>query len=147
MTVTEAPIAAETLSPRKQAIRAHAERFAPERERWVERNAAYYAEDHRYMRFLVPPGLSVLDLGCGTGELLASLRPSRGVGIDFSATTVARARAKHPELEFHIGDAEDPALLAGLEGPFDVIDRKSVVSGESVSVSVDLGGARIIKKK
>src|SRR3546814_21026890 len=33
--------------------------------------------------------------------------------------------------------------------PFDplVLDRKSVVSGKSVSVRVDLGGRRIIKKK
>src|SRR3546814_20259987 len=35
---------------------------------------------------------------------------------------------------------------AGAEGPVRQ-DRKSVVSGKSVSVSVDLGGSRIIKKK
>src|SRR3546814_18377766 len=38
----------------------------------------------------------------------------------------------------------------GLEGPFRRqahTDRKSVVSGKSVSVRVDLGGRRIIKKK
>src|SRR3546814_14811110 len=94
MTVAEAPVAAETLSPRKQAIRAHAERFAPERERWIERNAAYYAEEHRYMRFHVAQGLSVLEPGGGNGELLAALRPSRGVGSEFSATTGGRARAQ-----------------------------------------------------
>src|SRR3546814_12065699 len=30
---------------------------------------------------------------------------------------------------------------------YDLIDRNSVVSGKSVSVSVDLGGRRILKKK
>src|SRR3546814_18282623 len=35
-----------------------------------------------------------------------------------------------------------PALLLA-----DSLDRKSVVSGKSVSVSVDLGGRRILKKK
>src|SRR3546814_16476822 len=37
------------------------------------------------------------------------------------------------------------ALLARLDHPLE--DRKSVVEGKSVSVSVDLGGRRIIKKK
>src|SRR3546814_13086847 len=32
-------------------------------------------------------------------------------------------------------------------GPYEPTDRKSVVSGKSVSVRVDLGGRRIIKKK
>src|SRR3546814_18206372 len=36
------------------------------------------------------------------------------------------------------------ALVAHLE---EIVDRKSVVSGKSVSVRVDLGGRRIIKKK
>src|SRR3546814_15233034 len=31
--------------------------------------------------------------------------------------------------------------------PFDRLDRKSVVQGKSVSVRLDLGGRRIIKKK
>src|SRR3546814_17713629 len=39
-----------------------------------------------------------------------------------------------------------PALLTTESGQ-PVTDRKSVVSGKSVSVRVDLGGRRIIKKK
>src|SRR3546814_15566024 len=38
--------------------------------------------------------------------------------------------------------AEDDSIFVRV-----VLDRKSVVSGKSVSVSVDLGGRRIIKKK
>src|SRR3546814_19036331 len=37
--------------------------------------------------------------------------------------------------------------LAGSQGNFELKDRKSVVKGKSVSVRVDLGGRRIIKKK
>jgi len=29
--------------------------------------------------------MKVLELGCGLGDLLAAVRPSRGVGVDFSA--------------------------------------------------------------
>ncbi len=108
-------------SARKQAIRARADRQADERLAWMARNAYYYAEDHRYLRFLVPAGLKVLELGCGVGDSLAALRPSRGVGIDFSEAVLRLARARHPEFEYRLGDVEDPATLEGLGGPFDVI--------------------------
>src|ERR1700732_3930432 len=35
-------------------------------------------------QFLIPPGQRVLEMGCGDGDLLASLKPSEGVGVDFS---------------------------------------------------------------
>jgi SAM-dependent methyltransferase len=109
------------LTPRKTAIRDLAERMAPERNRWIERNAFYYEEDYRYMRFLVPNGLRVLDLGCGTGGLLAALEPSVGVGVDFSPAMVEIARKQFPNLQFVVGDVEDAVLIASLKGPFDVI--------------------------
>jgi SAM-dependent methyltransferase len=108
-------------SIRKEAIHALAERLAAERQAWISRNAYFYEEDLRYMRFLVPPGQRVLDLGCGTGNLLAALEPSRGAGIDFSEAMIDVARTLHPALEFFVGDAEDRALYERLGGPFDVI--------------------------
>ena len=59
----------------------------------------------RYFAFLVPPGASVLEIGCGLGDLLAALKPSRGVGVDFSPKMIEIARGRHPELEFHAADA------------------------------------------
>jgi SAM-dependent methyltransferase len=59
----------------------------------------------RYFAFLVPPGARVLEIGCGLGDLLAAVRPARGVGVDFSPKTIELARARHPELEFHVGEA------------------------------------------
>src|ERR1700676_4980525 len=84
-------------------------------------NAAYREDDLKFMRFLIPPGKRVLELGCGRGDLLAALKPSYGVGVDFGANTVARAKALHPDLHFVLGDVEDPATLAAIEGPFDYI--------------------------
>src|ERR1700740_1804242 len=82
-------------------------------------NVAYRKDDVRFMRFLIPPGKRVLELGCGRGGLLVSLEPFYGVGVDFSARTLARARELHPKLHFVLGDAEDPETLAAVEGPFD----------------------------
>jgi SAM-dependent methyltransferase len=66
---------------------------------------------HRRLRALVAglidPGLSVLEIGCGSGYLLKAVRPSRAVGIDISRKMVEVAREQHPEYEFLVGDAED----------------------------------------
>lgn len=108
-------------SPRKQAIRELFDGLAGARDGWVRRNAAFYADDRRYMRFLIPPGSDVLEIGCGTGELLAALRPARGVGLDISGRMVALAAANHPHLRFLQGDIEDPATIEALDGRFDFI--------------------------
>src|SRR5260370_17428885 len=73
------------------------------------------------MEFLIAAGKRVLELGCGRGDLLAALKPSYGVGIDFSAETIAKANARHPDLYFVLGDVEDSQTLSGIEGPFDYI--------------------------
>lgn len=109
------------MTRRKQAILALSERLASDRNRWIRRNDYYYSEEVRYLRFLVPKGRSILEIGCGTGALLAALQPSRGVGIDFSAAMIDEARRDHPALDFVLGDAEDPATLATIEGPFDFV--------------------------
>lgn len=110
-----------TPSPRKTAMIAWMDRIAGNRERWLRRNAYFHAEHQRYMQFLVPKGARVLDLGCGTGHLLASLEPSYGVGVDFSSRMIEIARKNFPDLTFEIGDVEAPDLIGKLEGPFDVI--------------------------
>jgi SAM-dependent methyltransferase len=104
-------------SPRKLRLRDSSERMAPERHRWIERNAYFYEDDYRYMRFLIPEGSRVLDLGCGIGDLLAALKPSIGVGVDFSAAMLEQARARHPHLRFVL----DPSVIRELTGPFDYI--------------------------
>ncbi len=69
-------------------------------------------------RFIIPPGQRVLEIGCARGDLLAALKPLRGVGLDFSSEFTQRAAQQHPELEFICADAHD---LSSLNGPFDAI--------------------------
>jgi len=107
---------------RKAAIVAAAEQLASEMDSWRSENRYFHDQDINYMKFLVPPGLRVLELGCGTGELLARLEPALGVGVDFSPAMIAAARARHPGLKLVVGDVEDPALIESLgPAPFDVI--------------------------
>src|SRR5438270_10165961 len=110
-----------TMSARKQAIRRHIDANAPKRARWVERAAFFHQEDLLYLKFLIPEGARVLELGCGAGNLLAALRPSFGVGIDFSDAIIAQARKAHPDLNFLVGDIEEAAFIQTVLGPFDFI--------------------------
>jgi SAM-dependent methyltransferase len=80
--------------------------LAPFRDAWKARFPTYHREIERLCRCLVPPGASVLEVGCGTGDLLHALRPRRGVGLDISSGMVEVARGKYPELEFQTGDVE-----------------------------------------
>src|SRR5256712_6693020 len=61
----------------------------------------------RYYAFLVPPGQRVLEVGCGLGDLLAAVNPSRGVGVDFSPAVLDLTRNRHPQFEFALADALD----------------------------------------
>jgi ubiquinone/menaquinone biosynthesis C-methylase UbiE len=69
-------------------------------------------------REIIPVGQAVLEIGCAKGELLASLYPSRGVGVDFSDGMLRHARQMHPHLEFYLKDAHD---LERISGSFDYI--------------------------
>ena len=122
-------------NPRKQKLMEDIEASLDEAERWREVNAAYHEDDLKFMRFLIPPGKRVLELGCGTGDLLAALQPSHGVGVDFGAQTLARARQRHPGLTFILGDVEEPATLHGIEGPFDYI-----VIADTIGMFEDIDG-------
>ena len=57
---------------------------------------------------MIPADASVLEVGCGEGDLLAALPNARKQGIDYLPETVARARARHPEIGFELGDAISP---------------------------------------
>ena len=106
------------LSPRQQRIRSLFDAMAPLRDRWAERNRAFHDADRAYLRFLIPEGATVLEIGCGVGDTLAALKPARGVGIDLSPATIEVAKARHPQLELIAADAEDPATIDAVEGPF-----------------------------
>jgi SAM-dependent methyltransferase len=82
------------------------DRFVDEEPRWKRRNATYHRLVTQLMRFNVPPRARVLEIGSGTGDLLAALEPSTGVGVDVSPRMVERARERHPELRFETGPGE-----------------------------------------
>ncbi len=91
-----------------QATRqAHWDAVARKRDGWHGMGGWYHRRIEQIYRFLVSPGQRVLELGSGTGDLLAAVQPAHGVGVDFSEEIVTRATSRHPELEFIQADAHD----------------------------------------
>src|SRR6267143_2068205 len=101
--VTSRPVMTD---PIKERVRSHYDALAPSRDVWYRRNYYYHDYVEQTLRRLIPEGSTVLELGCGTGNLLAALKPSRGLGLDLSAEIVSVARRNHPQLAFENEDAE-----------------------------------------
>lgn len=93
------------------------DRQARERDRWKEKNRYYHESIERICKFHIPPGASVLEIGCGTGDLLNVLEPSGGVGVDASGPMLKVAARKYPHLSFVAGNAEELPL----SGKFDYV--------------------------
>lgn len=131
----------------KETVRDHFEAIADDYDRWKERSSYYYELLSGAYREFVPPGASILEIGCGTGTLLAKLRPRRGVGVDISPKMVEIAAAKFRDLSFLVADAE--ALDLGETFEFvivpDVIEHLFDVSAMFRSARRHCGpGSRVI---
>lgn len=105
-----------------ETSRRHWDAQAATYDRAKTRNAAYYRSLARLVGEAVPGSHRgrVLEAGCGTGQILASLEPRAGIGIDVSEAMIRRARERHagrPDLAFRVADAADAAT----GGPFDAV--------------------------
>ena len=94
------------------------------KDHWQSTGAYYHTRLSHIYAHLVSPGQKVLELGCGTGELLASLKPSLGVGVDLSAEMVKRAATTFPDLRFIQADSHDLVL----NETFDIIILSDILN-------------------
>ena len=91
--------------------------LAADRDRIKARHWYYYRLLKKFLQFVVPPGRRVLEVGCGTGDLLEAVQPTFGVGLDLSGAMLRIARRKFPHLRFVQGDTHRLCLA----GTFDYI--------------------------
>lgn len=91
----------------KESIIGYFEAIAQRRPAWKKRNRFYHRSLEKYFSFVIPAGAKVLELGCGTGDLLAAVKPAYGAGIDFSGRMISMAQSRYPHLHFIKADIED----------------------------------------
>jgi len=100
-----------------ESVREFFDEIAPQRQSWIEKNQYYHDDTRNFIASHILPEDTVLDIGCGIGNLVASLPCKRAVGLDFSEGILKIARQRHPNVEFILGSAEDLPK----EGTFDKV--------------------------
>lgn len=115
---------AKAFTTYQETRRSHWDSIAIKTDSWTSKGEYYHQRLIDIYRFIIPPGQRVIEIGCGMGDLVASLKPDRGVGIDFSSEMIKRAEKKHPGIEFIHCDAHDIEL----DEKFDVIILSDIVN-------------------
>ena len=86
------------------------EAIAPGRDTWKKKYSYYWKDVENLCSFLIPENATVLEIGCGTGDLLAHIKAGKKVGIDYSANMIGIAKSKYPDLDFMVMEAENITL-------------------------------------
>ena len=101
-------------------------------QKYRQRRSYYWNSITDYVGYYIHPDNTVLEIGCGTGELIASVNGSHKVGIDFCESLIEQARNAHPDgVDFYVMEAEnitldekfDVVVLSNLVGFLDDIEK------------------------
>ena len=111
------------------SIKNHFEKQASTRIKYRKSKRYYWDSITSYIDYFIHPDYSVLELGCGTGELLNKIKSKDKLGIDFSEAMIKNAQEQFPEIDFRLMSAEnleinrkfDVIILSNLIGHLDDI--------------------------
>jgi len=93
---------------------------------WIRKkklNKYYWNEITNYCEYFSHPDISVLEIGCGTGELLNGIKAKHKTGIDFSPSMIKIARGQFPSIDFKVMAAEEISL----DQKFDLIILSNLI--------------------
>jgi SAM-dependent methyltransferase len=97
--------------------------LAPKRVRDRKKHAYYWNSITQYCNYFSHESNSVLEIGCGAGELIHEIKGKRKVGIDFSNPMIEIAKSRFSDVEFHTMPAENPDL----NETFDLIILSNII--------------------
>lgn len=98
-------------------------KIAIDRIKYRKRRSYYWESITKYINYFLTDDKSVLEIGCGTGELIGKIKGKEKVGIDFSELMIKNARTQFPDVEFICMEAED----LNFDKKFDVIILSNVI--------------------
>lgn len=107
------PGLARTRATSARALRDYYNSIAPHWDYWRARNRFYHEQVKELVVGAVAPHRVVLDIGSGTGDVLADVRPSGGLGVNVAEQLTELAREKHPGLQFETFDSETVTVPDG----------------------------------
>lgn len=81
-------------------VGAHFDKIANSYDSYKENNQYYYDNLKKLLESLIHSKSNIFEVGCGTGDLIASLEPDYGVGFDISNKMIAIAKRKHRDIHF-----------------------------------------------
>ncbi len=88
--------------------------------KWVKyrkKRAYYWNSISKYCNYFIHPESNILEIGCGSGDLLNTIKGKSKTGIDFSPNMIDIAKQQFPDIQFHEMAAEEISL----EEKFDAI--------------------------
>lgn len=88
-----------------------------------KKHSYYWNSITRYCNYFSHETSSVLEIGCGTGELIHEIKGARKVGIDFSERMIQIAKGRFQNVEFSHKPAED----LDLDEKFDLIILSNLI--------------------
>ncbi len=103
----------------------HWNHVAFERSKWHGWGGRYHRRLEQLYKHIIPAHKRVLEIGSGSGDLLSSLDPVYGVGVDFSPEMIRFAQNRHPDLQFKELDAHH---IHQLNEKFDFIILSDLVN-------------------
>ncbi len=93
--------------------RAHFESIAADWDHWRGKNRYYHDRLTEFVAGVVAPGGKLLDVGAGTGDLLAALPSEQGIGLNLGKELNEEAKRKYPDLDFRTFDIDNIELPDG----------------------------------
>lgn len=80
---------------KKTSVEKHFDKVADTYDKGKKRYSYYYSSLKSLLNELIGQKKKVFEFGCGTGDLLVSLNPKSGYGMDISSKMIETAKKKH----------------------------------------------------
>ena len=104
-------------------IKNYWEQFACKWVKYRKRRAYYWNSISKYCNYFIHPESSVLEVGCGGGDLLNAINAKEKTGVDFSPAMIKIAKEQFPGIRFHEMAAEE----LNLDDKYDVVVMSNLI--------------------